>query len=176
MKYFFYLFAIPFFLIHGLVSASEVVAFRPNDLIKIVDNDERRDAAVFIACLDGFKNVAEKTLDMYKEGHEKLSDREILFLKFCIEANDIVRYKVNEHSNAVYKKACSFDLSSPSTMLGLEFWPKLLCKKKVDPQLFDEQLAYVEKMKAFIEELIAKGLICHYPRTVGGKIVYKAAL
>ena len=75
---------------------------------------ERHDAAVFIACLDGFKSVQKKHWICIKTGHEKLSDREILFLKFCIEANDIVRYKVNENSNAVYKKVCSFDLSSPS--------------------------------------------------------------
>ena len=144
---------------------------------KISDEKERHDAASFIACLDGFKSVAEKTLAMHKEGYEKLYDRESAFLKFCIEANDVTRYKVESNRNAVYKKVCSYDLSAPeATTPALRFWDSLLTKKKIDKQLFDEQLEQIKKLHVFIGELTDEGLICQYPRTVGGRTIYKAAL
>ena len=146
-----------------------------NRRMKIADDKERQDAAAFITCLDGFKSVAEKTLRSSPD-FEKLSDREILFLKFCIEANDITRYKVHENRNAVYKQVCSFDLSVPAVTKGLEFWRKLLSKKKIDEQLFEEQHAQTKKLHAFIRSLISQGLISQYPPTVRSKVVYKAAL
>lgn len=177
MNYRYYLFGILFFLIYGLSNASEVITpLQCTNRTEVADDNERRIAAAFIANLDGFKNAAEKALDMHKEGYEKLSDREILFLKYCMEANDITRYKVDAKNNAVYKKISSFDLNAPATMCGLEFWGKLLSKNKIDYPLFDEQLVRTEILHAFVEELVAQGLICQYPRTVGGRTVYKAAL
>ena len=148
-----------------------------NQCMKIADDKERRDAKFFIACLDGFKGVAEKTLEKYKDGYAKLSDREVAFFKFCIEINDITRYKVDENRCAVYKQLCSLYLSTPTVnMPALRLWRTLLSKKKIDQPLFDEQFEQTKKLHTFINDLITEGLICRYPRSVGEKVVYKAAL
>ena len=134
--------------------------------MKIADDKERRDAKFFIACLDGLR-CCGKNIRKYKDGYAKLSDREVAFFKFCIEINDITRYKVDDKIRcAVYKQLCSLYLSTPTVnMPALRLWRTLL--KKIDQPLFDEQFEQTKKLHTFINDLITEGLICRYPRSVG---------
>ena len=144
---------------------------------KISRNIERLHAISFIGCLNKFRIIALKALEMHKEGYEKLSTEQNEFLTSFIKTNETIQYKVQDNRNAVYKQVCSFNVSSPEAMTaGLDFWRALLAKKKINQELFEEQLEQTKKLQGFIKELTARGLICQYPRTVGGKTVFKAAL
>ncbi len=104
----------------GLELDEFVPTFQFNERIKIVDEKERKDAEFFIGCLQVFKDTAEKTLDMHKSGHQRLTDKEISWLDHHILATSIDSFKVQENNCAVYRKVCSMRLAG--RMTSIMFW------------------------------------------------------
>ncbi len=151
--------------------------FAFNARMKITSEKERQDAATFIGYLKGFEHIAEKTLTMDRKAHKPLNDTQGDFLHHCIAANKSMQFKVDNNRHAVYKQMSSLFSTPPkSNVRVLSFWETLLKKNKINQELFDEQFEQIKTLYAFFNILKEEGFICQSPRTVQGKIVYKAAL
>lgn len=189
MKYH-YIFLV-IFLLHARSSAMDVVenkkmtqdlfeqgqTFRFDERKEVSVAQERKDAAFYIRCIDILKENTEKIIGMHKAGYQRLTDKELSWFDHYILASSINRYKVEENRGAVYRKLCSMRLAGPDDIdYTLGFWQKLLKKKKISKEMYDQQREQIEKLNLRFQALEEKGIIVKCLRNRSGLDGFKASL